>query len=226
MEILNAVSKPRTLFLRVGLTLLLGLPFVLAPMPLRVRVSGLLMLILFTGLFGAAVSRVRRRTDGRLEIVRLLPLRPAVAFLDFALAGAAVDVLQTGPLLALFFLLHAKAPSLALLVATTALFVAVALILNLAGLALGTILETNAEVHLAGALTVALLAFASGLIPAPERIRAVLEALQAMNPLTLLAKVLSTAPVSSSIAAPGGVAISTGFLLLCGAWFLQRLLRQ
>ena len=48
------------------------------------------------GLFGAAVTRVRRRSEGHLTRLRLLPVAPWRVWADLLLAGAAIDLLQFG----------------------------------------------------------------------------------------------------------------------------------
>lgn len=190
LELAAALSNRRRLLMRLGLPLLLGLPFVLAAMPAAVRAGGLVMLVLFIGFFGAAVSAVRRRTEGLETRLRVLPVSTRTVRFDLILAGSLVDVLQTAPLLVLFALVNAAQSEPGALLVAAGLLVWVVLALNLLGLLLAALMRSNPEVHLAGALAVGLIAFASGLFPAFDRLRPVVAAVSAWSPVAWLAGAL------------------------------------
>ncbi len=210
LEWKEAAADRRSLLLRIGLAFLLGFPFVAAAMPVRVRAAGLVTLVLFTSLFGAAVARVRRRFDGRWDALRLLPVHPLALHLDVILAGALVDLLQTAPLFGITLAVHGRNVTPAMLVDLFGLLVGVIVLLNALGVLVGSVFRSNAEVHLGGALLVALTAFGSGLIPTPERLRPLTAAVQGMNPVSALAEALA--------AAAQGTPVATGFE--AGGWLL------
>ncbi len=222
LEIAGALVRPRILAMKLGAAFLLGLPFLVVAMPMRVRVVGLLMLTLFTCFFGAAVATVRSRSEGRMTRLWLLPIPRWQIIGDQVLAGGFVDALQLGPLFALFVVLYGQRVNVAAWVQVGVLLCASLLALNLLGLALGRILRSNPEVHLFGALGVGVLAFFSGLIPVPPFLRGAPGILSAANPLSRLAE-------SMERMADGGLAGSSpmgggAFLLALLLVFLWRAL--
>lgn len=206
LELLSALATPRKAALRIGLALLLGSPFALIDMPLRVRVGGLILLILFNGLFGAAVSAVRSRESGRMTVLRLLPLPGWLRIMDTALAGAMVDLLQSGPLIILFLLVAGPGAGPVLGASVLLGLLACLALLNLAGILLGSLVRTNAEVHLGGALAVGLAAFLSGLIPVTKSLTGLVAATASISPLKglvdLLLEAAGQAPRGSGFGGP------------------------
>ncbi len=188
LELASALAGPRLVAMRLGLTLLLGGPLVLVTMPLKARVVGLVMLSAFSSFFGAAVAMTRARADGRLERLHLWPLPPWLLYGDWLLAHSAVDILQLAPLYGLYLLGRADSPGVipALLGALCLALV----VLNALGLALGRLLQSNAEVHLGAALALGLLVLTSGLIPLPAALGPLVATLAAINPLAWLAGAL------------------------------------
>jgi hypothetical protein len=209
LEIAATFAGVRGWMMRLGFTMLIALPFLLVAMPPGVRASGLTMLILFTGFFGAAVALVRRRSDGQLRLLHLLPGPRIFSYADMILAGAAVDVVQV--ILVVLLYLAVNAPGFAPIDALRGFgFLVAALVpLNLLGLLLGLAMKGNAEVHLTGALSVGVLAIGSGLAPVPRRLEGPVEVLSAVNPISLFREYLLSAadPVSSAaFSAPGTAA--------------------
>lgn len=191
MECADIFGNPRKMILKLVFTLLLGLPFILANMPGTVSIAGIGFLILFSSFFGASVGMVRKKTAGLIIRLSLLPVPSIVWLSDFALAGAVMDFFQTGTILALYLLVHGQGITVGAIMLTVTLFAVTVLILNILGIMLGQWLSSNAEVHLTGAFTTLILAFVSGLVPVPERLRIVQGAAAQYNPLNMLLKVLS-----------------------------------
>ena len=192
VELLSALATPRKAALRLGLSFLIGAPFVLAAMPLKVRVAGLVMLALFHSLFGAAVGLVRDRSEGRWGWLLTLPLTRGGIILDRTLAGSLVDLGQSGPLLFLFWALHGAGQGPAALAGLLLIFWVTVALFNLLGLLLGGLVRSNAEVHLGGALCVGLVALFSGLIPMPESLNSVVGVVVVFSPAAHLAGFLES----------------------------------
>ncbi len=187
LEMATILANKRTLAMKLGFPLLLAFPFVVFAMPLKVKVAGLAMLVIFTSFFGAAVSFVRRRTDGHLMKLKLLPLPRWIVFSDFLLAGTAVDLIQVGIVLALFILINGTTATFAALIVTAGAFFAAALMLNLVGMLLGMAMKSNPEIHLFGALGAGVMACISGIMPMPARIQKIVNILTPWNPISRLA---------------------------------------
>ena len=218
LEVRAALAGVRAIGLRVGVTLLLGLPFVLVAVPLRIGAAGMTMLVTFTALFGAVVGGVRRREDGRDEHLRLLPLPRWSIVADAILAGATVDMVQLAPLMVAFAASRAAASSWASVVGLAGALAASLLLLNALGLVVAARVRSNAEAHLYGALAVAGAALLSGLLPTPERLRVAVAVTARWSPLHHLAAMLrAVAGEEPSVAIwPLGAALVV-FLVACAA---------
>ncbi|MBN1291266.1 MAG: ABC transporter permease [Candidatus Latescibacteria bacterium] len=190
LEMKTLFSGKRNLALKIGLTLLLGFPFVMVAMPLTVKVSGLMMLVLFTGFFGAAVTLVRRRTDGHTARLKLLPVPQWIILVDFVLSGALIDMLQTGIILALFVIVNGQGITGSTFIYAAGLFCITVVMLNIFGIVLGFVMESNPEVHLAAALTTGFFALISNLFPVPARLDRLIETISRYNPISILSDVL------------------------------------
>ena len=106
LELTTAFTNGRSLFMRFGLTFLLCFPFVFLDMPLEIQTTGIAILLLFISFFGAAVSVTRKRREGHLERLRLLPLSPWLIGVDLMLSSVCIDFLQIGVPLTFFLLLR------------------------------------------------------------------------------------------------------------------------
>jgi ABC-type multidrug transport system permease subunit len=191
LELAELLKSRRTLALKLGVTVLLGLPFVLFNMPLAAKTAGIIGLLIFTSFFGAAVALARRRADGRFRALLLLPVSRPALFLDMLLSATVLDMVQIGVVLALFAGLNGPKLSLPVLFNGLARLAQAVLLLNTLGLALGLSLRRNPEVHLAGALCTAVLLLLSGQIPVPERLERLVAPLVRVNPAARLAGVLA-----------------------------------
>jgi hypothetical protein len=191
VEMAVLAAGTRGLLTKLGLSLLLGLPFVLFAMPLSVRLGALVAILTFTSFFGAAVGIVRRRGEGQLQRLALLPVRRSVVLLDLLLSFSVLDAAQLGILLAPFLAIHAPGLTLWGAVLAAGRLLQAVVLLNALGLALGLSLRSNPEVHLFGALASGVLLALSGRIPVPERIRPLLEPVARWNPVSRFAAALA-----------------------------------
>ncbi len=205
LQLAAAMAGRRRMALRIGVTVLLALPFLLVDMPAHAQASGLAMVIVFTAFFGAAVGHARLRADQRLARLRLLPISPGVLTLDLVLASMAARLGPTAVVLAAFVAVNGRAGAVAAILSLAAALTVSLLLLTVLGMIIGRLARDNAEVHLFGALTAVVLAAMSGLTPLPERLSG-LNVLTPVNPITWLHKTLV------SLAA-GGLTVSTGRLV-------------
>ncbi len=200
LELAAAFADRRRIALRVGLSLLLAIPFVLIRMPARAQTAGIAMVILFTGLFGAAVSHAHLREDGRFDRLVLLPKSRSILWLDLALAATLSRLVPVAIVLIAFVVVNGSGTTAATLLVLAGLLCASLLLLALLGIGAARLAHSNAEVHLFGALVAALTAFLSGLTPLPGRLAWLADAAR-WNPLSQLHATLvalATGPVSIS----------------------------
>ena len=198
LELSATFGNRRLLVKRLALPVLLGLPFTFAAMPAHARIAGITMIVLFTAFFGAAVGIVRRRNDGILMRLRLLPIHPVLVWADLVLASTAIDMIQTFPLLLLHGLVHGVFVDAGYFAGLVGVFALTVLCLNIWGALLAYFMESNAEVHLIGALAVGLVAFGSGLMPAPARLVPLIAFLKPWNPVALFADGLGGLAIEGS----------------------------
>lgn len=214
LEMASVFYSRRALILKVLFTFLLGFPFVVIAMPVKVRISGLMMLLLFSSFFGAAVTIVRRRTDGHLSRLRLLPIPVWKIMGDFILSGALVDMLQMGTVLTLFLIVNGQNIHIGNLIITAGLFCITVVLLNILGLFLGLAVKSNSEVHLVGALLTGMIALFSGLLPVPARLGWLIDTISCKNPLTLLHHSLTTTGENTTNAINIGLFFPVLFMIL------------
>jgi len=192
MELASAFAERRRTVLRIGLTLLLGLPFVLVDMPVRAKTAGIMMVILFTSFFGAAVGHAKLLADQRFARLTLLPIPRVLLWLDLVLASALSRLLPTGTVLAFYLFINARSVSAGSLAGLFGLLCASVVFLTLLGIATGKLARNNQEVHLLGALAVVILACFCGITPLPPRLAGIAAAMS-WNPVTNLNIVLTQA---------------------------------
>lgn len=220
LECRAALAGPRAVGVRLGGTLLLGLPFAVVDLPVRAAAGGLAALVLFVGLFGATVAQVRRREDGRADRLRLLPQPRWLLAADGCLAGAAVDLLQVALPLALYLAVRAPGlgsglgPLLGQWLALTGLAAAALVALNALGALLAAAARSGAEAHLFGALGSGFVALGSGLVPVPGRLEGLVGVAAAWSPVGSLAGALEAAGQGVSGPWVPGVAL---LALFCAA---------
>lgn len=190
METASLLASKRALCIKLAFPLLLGLPFVLVEMPLKARLAGLTVLVVMVAFFGSSVSFVRRRREGRLGRLRVMPLSMGLMMTDILLAGTALDLLRLGTVLGLFVFVHGAHITFQAVVTTAGLFLSALLLLNAMGMVLGYAMQENSEIHLMGALASGAIVFISGTLPVPAPIRSLIEPVAPWNPLFLLAEAL------------------------------------
>jgi len=188
METASLIASRRTLCIKLSFPLLLGLPFVFFSMPLKARLAGLMILIVMVAFFGSSVAFVRRRREGLLGRLKILPVPMGRIMGDLLLSGTVVDILQVGSVTFLFLLVHARSVTLQGAVTTAGLLVAALLLLNAMGILLGYAMRENSEIHLTGGLVSGVIVFISGILPLPSGIKSMVEPIERWNPLFLLAE--------------------------------------
>ncbi|MBN1362198.1 MAG: hypothetical protein JW993_16500 [Sedimentisphaerales bacterium] len=213
LELAAAFADRRRLALRVGLSVLLALPFILIDMPAQAQAAGVAMVILFTGLFGAAVGHARLREDRRYERLALLPTARGTRWLDLVLASTLSRLAPTVVVLTTFVIIDGRGTAAAPLLLLSAMLCGSLLLLTLLGMLTARLAHSNAEVHLFGALAGGLLAFLSGLTPLPARM-AWLAGPMNWNPLSQLHQTLVACATGSARASGPGLAFAA--LLLAG----------
>lgn len=221
LQVTAAIGNRRQVLLRVGVSVLLALPFVFVAMPPRAQTAGLIMVILFTSFFGAAVGHAHLRDDGRLERLMLLPAHRGLLWMDLTLASVATRLVPTAVVLATFLIVNGQSVGAGTVITVAGLLFACLLLLAILGMATATLARSNAEVHLFGALAVGALAFVSGITPLPDRL-AWLASTASWNPIhslqdTLLGAALGTGPVPGVRLAMAAVAL----LVIAGTLVLR-----
>jgi ABC-type multidrug transport system permease subunit len=225
LEMAAAVAGRRTLMIRLGFTLLLGLPFILVSMPVKIQASGLSVIIIFIAFFGSAVTFVRRKSEGHMDRLKILPVPGWRIIGDMVLAGAFIDCIQMGLLFFFLFMIYGSFMTYITILKITGLFITTLLLLNLLGILLASITKDNAEVHLFGTLGSGLLAFISGLFPVPDSLEPVVRLATAWNPLSMMGNTLIRASIRPSYAMNDldvpWMMILFLFILIVGQRFLE-----
>ncbi len=180
----------RRIFLRIGVSLLLALPFILVGIPARAQATGIVMVVLFTGFFGAAVGYARLRADLRFTRLTLLPISRSVLWLDLILASALSRLVPVMVVLAGFIIVNGQGITTAFLISVLGLLCASMVLLTILGMCAGRLARSNGEVHLLGALICMVVAFISGITPLPERLTW-LTTIMVWNPISRLLTALS-----------------------------------
>ncbi len=205
LQLAAAFGDRRQMLLRIGVSVLLALPFLLFGMPARAQAAGITMVILFTGFFGSAVSHAHLRADQRLARLNLLPMSRQVLYLDLVLSSILMRLGPSVVVLAGFVIVNGRNVTTGVLLNLAGLLCATLGLLTLLGMATGRLARSNAEVHLFGALATGVLAALSGVMPVPER-------------LAWSAAVLASNPIARLLTALDGVA--AGSPVMAGAEFL------
>lgn len=190
LQLADGFANRRRVLLRTGVSVLLALPFILVGMPARAQAAGIVMVVLFTGFFGAAVAHIHLREDRYLERLILLPQSRASLTLDLVLASIVSRFVPTALVLVAFVVVNAREVTAGALIVLAGQLCATLLLLTLLGMGIARLARSNAEVHLFGALTVGLLAGISGVVPASQRLATMTTAL-AWNPIGRLVAVLA-----------------------------------
>jgi hypothetical protein len=185
LQLAAGLGDRRQMVLRIAICTLPALPFIGIAMPARAQASGIVMVILFTSFFGAAVSHTHLRQDFRLARLKLLPTPRCILGLDLVLSSAYTRLPPVLVVLTGFVIVNARGATTAAMIHLAGLLCAALLLLTALGIAVGRLARGNGEVHLLGVLTAAVLAFLSGITPLPDRLAWVRVGL-AWNPVARL----------------------------------------
>jgi len=190
LQLACAFADTRHIILRIGVSALLAMPFIFVGMPARAQAAGIVMVILFTGFFGAAVGHARLRAELRFARLMLLPTSRGILWLDLVMASALTRLAPVVVVLAGFVIVNGQGVTAASLVGLLGLLCASLVLLTLLGMGTGRLSRSNGEVHLFGALACGALAFVSGITPVPDRL-AWLSTAAALNPIACLLTALT-----------------------------------
>lgn len=222
VELASSFATRRAIVLRLGLPLLLGLPFVLFEMPAEAKAAGITMLLLFLTFLGASVGHARREREGRLAALRLLPVPRWLGWSDLLLAGSVTDLCQMTPVIGLIVVMEGRGLGIGPAMGLAVPLVTTVLVLNALGMLLATCFAENAEIHLLGALGTSFLAFLSGVFPVPGRLSALVDMSARLSPVAWfdehLVALLAGRPTDFTSTAV--VAVLPGIVFL---WVLMRL---
>ena len=185
LQVSAAFEGRRRLILRMGISALLALPFILVAMPAGAQAAGLVMVILFTSFFGAATSHAQLRHDLRLGRLTLLPTSHTLLWLDLVLASMVARILPALIILACFVLINGQGVTLAGSISLIAWLCGSLGLLVLLGMGTAKLARNNAEVHLFGMLACAVLAFFSNVTPLPTKL-SWLKSTTFLNPIAQL----------------------------------------
>ena len=185
LQLGDAFGNRRRVILRIGISLLLAIPFIFVDMPPRAQALGIVMVIMFTSFFGAAVSYAHLRTDLRLERLTLLPISRAEVYLDLIAASVLSRLVPVLAIVTGFVVIKGQAVTPAVLIYLLAMVCSCLLLLTALGIAVGHLARSNGEVHLFGALACASMAFISGMTPLPARLQW-LTSTMGFNPISRL----------------------------------------
>jgi hypothetical protein len=198
LELAAAFADRRRIALRVSVSILLGLPFILVDMSTNVKAAGIVMVILFTSFFGAAVGHAKLRADLRFDRLIFLPARRSLLWLDLVLSSVLARLVPTTVVLTGYILINGQSLTARAVVVLFGLFCGSLVLLTLLGIAIGRIARNNGEVHLFGALATVILACISGVTPIPQRLTW-LAATMAWNPVARLQSMLVKIATGSTV---------------------------
>ena len=214
LQFMDTFSGRRRVAIRFGVTILLALPFIFVNMPAQAKASGLVMVILFTTFFGAAIGHSRLCEDGRFARLVLLPTPRIILWQDLILSSAAGRIISTAMLLAGFILVNSPVISVASVIYIAALLIAAVIVLVALGTLVGHTAGSNGQVHLFGALACAIIAFVSGVVPSVPKLEWLAHAM-AWNPLYQLMSGLSALTSGTIALSLVQLIVSSAVLGLC-----------
>ena len=221
LQLMESVAKPARSVVRLGVTVLLALPFIFVNMPASVKASGLVMVILFTTFFGTAIAHTRLCEDGRFTRLRMLPKSPLVLWLDLVLASAINRIVPAALLLAGFIFINCPGISIASMIYIASLLSTVVVLLVSLATLIGHIARSNGQVHLLGALACGIISFVSGMIPTVPRVASLTIVLN-VNPLFQLQAALNSLINGTLTVSTTAQTLSAAVLILLGFGVMLR----
>jgi len=223
LQLAQALGNRRLVILRIAITALLALPFILVGMPARAQAGGIVMVILFTSFFGAAVGFARLSAEKRLECLMLLPTSHGLIWLDLVLSSVFVRLIPVVVVLAGFIAVNGKEITPASLISLAGMLCMSMLLLTLLGIVAGRLSRSNGEVHLFGAIICIILAVISGIMPLPERLK-LLTVTAAWNPIARLLTALMRLANGEMVISWTELVLTSIVLIAFAAITLQRLI--
>lgn len=170
LQLMETFGNRRRTFVRLGVSVLLALPFIFVNMPPGVKTSGIVMVILFTTFMGSAIAHARLCEDGRFSRLSLLPTSRPMMWLDLILASTIARIVPTLIILTGFIFFNTPVHNGVSLISLASLLCQSILMLILLGTLTGHLAGNNGQVHLFGALICVMVAFISGLTPGVQKI--------------------------------------------------------
>lgn len=221
LQLAEAFSNRRLVIFRIAITALLALPFILVGMPVRAQAGGLVMVILFTSFFGAAVSFARLISEKRLERLMLLPASHGLIWLDLVFSSALLRLVPVMAVLVAFIAVNGKGITPASLINVAGMLSMSLLLLTLLGMVAGRLSHSNGEVHLFGAIICTVLAVVSGIMPLPGRLK-FLAVTATCNPISRLLTALIELANGNQAISGTELVLTSMILLALAAISLQR----
>ncbi len=164
-ELLEEWKSKNGLFFRFFVPFLVLVPLAAAPVPLSARATGIVMGILFVGVFGSAIGLARIRENGTLERLLVLPVPTSGLLSEYILANSVADVLQLSVPFAIIVFSGNPDPYRALVLPIS--FVSAIVAANAIGTLIPVFSGSSAEVHLVSFVAVlAAIAVSTPLFPA------------------------------------------------------------
>lgn len=151
-ELLEEWKSRKGLIVRFTVPFLILAPLAAEPVPLPARATGLLMGILFIGIFGSAIGLARIRENRMLERLLVLPIPPSGLLLEYIFANSVADILQLFPPFVVVVVSGSPDPGPAIVLA--ALFVPAVVAANAIGTLIPLFSGASSEVHLASFIAV------------------------------------------------------------------------
>lgn len=221
LQLTEAFSNRRLVIFRIAITALLALPFILVGMPARVQAGGIVMVILFTSFFGAAVSFARLIAEKRLERLMLLPTSHGLIWFDLVFSSAFLRLIPVVVVLAGFIAVNGKGITPTSLISVAGMLCMSLLLLTLLGMGAGWLSRSNGEVHLFGAIICTILAVVSGIMPLPEKLK-FLAITKSWNPIARLLTTLIELANGDAVISEMELVLTSIILIILAALTLQR----
>ncbi len=212
-ELLEEWKSRKGLFIRFFFPFLILVPLAAAPVPVPVRATGIILGILFIGVFGSAIGLARIRENGMLDRLLVLPLPPSGLLMEYILANAGADCLQLSVPFTIVVL--SGSPDTQLAVALPLFFISAVVAANAIGTLIPVFSGSSADVHLASFIVV--LALMAVSIPFMPALYAVGQFLPFGTLAAWLAAVwgVATVPWYAVAAAPAATAAIVLAVVLC-----------
>jgi ABC-2 type transport system permease protein len=159
-ELLEDFKGRKSLAMKFLLPLVLLGPVVLAPIPVALKAGIFAFMILFLGVFGAAVGMVRMREQKVTDRLAIIPVRSSTLIMQYVIANTVTDVLQLSIPLVLFLAVSTPTPVAFWI---PLIYVLAVLAANLIGALVALAASSSGEVHLYAIIVTLGIAVISGI---------------------------------------------------------------